>query len=151
MRHIHYAMSFRGRVSRASEHCRFMKNTSSAASCTLRMLIGRRGLVSVVNTASGELAFLDSELHVTGPESFREVGTIAFGDESDHVLRFSTLGEGYLCVGSEPETLAGAASWQIDGGEGQFSGAHGLIASVFTVTRGGEINNLHSGFIVLPD
>jgi len=97
------------------------------------------------------LAFLESALRITGPDSFQEDGTIAFGDDSEHLLRFSTLGHGYFERSVEPGILAGTASWKVDGGQGQFAAASGYISSTFTVSESGELNDVHCGLIFLPD
>ena len=64
---------------------------------------------------------------MTGETSFLESGTIAFGD--GHRVRFSTVGQGYVSAGAEPGTSHGTIMWQVEGGEGQFAGATGLITS----------------------
>jgi hypothetical protein len=151
MRKIPYSMHFRGRISSAIENSKSLRTTSTAASCTIRTLVGPDGLEADIRGSQGELAFLESELRVTGPESFRERGTIAFGHQNEHVLRFSTLGEGHLHTGPEPGTMAGTVSWKIDGGDGQFASASGLISSTFTFTESGEISDFHCGLILLPD
>jgi hypothetical protein len=76
---------------------------------------------------------------------------IAFGWRSEHVLRFSGRGEGQLNPGAEPGTMAGTASWKIQGGEGQFREATGFITSTFTITNSGELSNFHCGLIFLPE
>jgi len=43
----------------------------------------------------------------------------------------------------------GTVSWKVDGGEGQFEGASGLIASNFTVGGAGEVIDNHFGVIFL--
>jgi hypothetical protein len=45
--------------------------------------------------AQGGQASFESEVTLTGETSFKETGTIRFGD-SNHSLRFSTLGKGFL-------------------------------------------------------
>src|SRR5262249_61360018 len=80
--------------------------------------------------AGGEAAF-ESEVTFTGEQSFQEVGTIAFGD--GHRLRSSTVGSGYLGASADSRLKHGAGVWRIEGGEGQFAGASGLITSNFFV------------------
>jgi hypothetical protein len=84
----------------------------------------------------------------TGETSFQEVGTIAFGD--GHVLRFSTVGSGHLASGADPARRHGAAVWRVEGGEGQFAGASGLITSNFVVGEDMAVTDHHLGVIVLP-
>jgi hypothetical protein len=47
------------------------------------------------------------------------------------VLRFATLGSGYLGPGPDDTRRHGAGVWRVEGGEGQFAGARGLITSNF--------------------
>jgi len=109
------------------------------------------GIESACRFSAGELAFLESESRLTGPGLFEEDGVIAFGDNNDHLLRFSTLGQGYLTAGPEPGIMAGSAVWKVDGGEGQFAEARGFISSTFTLTAAGELSDFHCGLILLPD
>ena len=88
---------------------------------------------------------------MTGPDEFQEDGTITFGDENEHVLRFSTVGQGHVSPGLEPGTMAGTASWKVDGGEGQFASARGFITSTFTITNSGERSDFHCGLIFVPE
>ena len=37
--------------------------------------------------------------------------------------------------------------WQVEGGEGQFDGAQGLITSNFTISDAGEVTDHHMGVI----
>jgi hypothetical protein len=39
--------------------------------------------------------------------------------------------------------------WQVDGGDGQFAGASGLITSNFFVGDGGEVTDHHLGVLFL--
>jgi hypothetical protein len=107
------------------------------------------GLESDLKASHGELAFLESELRVTGADSFHEDGTIVFGDGSENILRFSTIDHGHLSLGLGTGIMAGTASCNIQGGEGQFAAASGFITSTFTLTDDGELNDFHSGLIFL--
>jgi hypothetical protein len=71
---------------------------------------------------------------VTGATSFQEVGTVAFAD--GRRLRFASVGSGYLGAGSHSGQKHGAGAWRVEGGEGQFAGASGLIASNLLGERG---------------
>jgi hypothetical protein len=107
------------------------------------------GVETDLHASEGELAFIESELRVTGPDEFEEDGTITFGDDNEHVLRFSTVGQGHVTTGVEPGTMAGTASWKVDGGEGQFAAARGFITSAFTISGTGERSDYHCGLIFL--
>jgi hypothetical protein len=151
MRTILYTMHFRGRMSPAGMDSNLLRTSGSATSCVVSTTIGSTGVESELKASAGDLAFLDSALRVTGQDSFQEDGTITFGDDNLHVLRFSTFGEGHLAPSLEPGTMAGAASWKVEGGEGQFAAACGLITSAFTLNGAGERSDFHSGLIFVPE
>lgn len=124
-----------------------MKATSSAVSCSVKTVIGPDGVTGTFIPAEGGLAFFESEVRMAGQHKFTETGNISFGD--DHVLNFSTVGEGHLAPVSDGKTLAGAVTWKIDGGEGQFANATGYITSNFLVLASGELTDYHFGVIFL--
>jgi hypothetical protein len=97
---------------------------------------------------AGEEATFDSEVTFTGETSFQEVGTIGFG--AGHRLRFSTVGSGYLGPGADPGRKQGAVAWRVEGGEGQFAGASGLITSNFFVDEQLGVVDHHFGVLLLP-
>jgi hypothetical protein len=90
-------------------------------------------------------------MRVTGPGEFQETGEIVFGEGSEHVLRFSTLGSGHFVSGVEPGVIAGTASWKVESGGGQFAAARGFITSNFTIRDSGERCDFHCGLIFLPE
>jgi hypothetical protein len=141
-------MHFIGRRSQGTTDSKSLRTTSSATSCLVSTVVQPDGVETDIKASDGGMAFLESELHVTGPESFEEDGTIVFGD--DHILRFSTLGQGHIQASPEPGTMAGTAVWKIEGGEGQFARASGFISSTFTLTEAGELSDFHCGLIMLP-
>jgi hypothetical protein len=148
MRQIIYSMHFQGRSSPLSSDEHTFKTTSSATSCTLRTTIDEAGVAGTHEAAEGDLAFVESEIHFTDHERFTERGVILFGE--NHSLRFSTVDNGHLEPSADPHTLAGAANWKVEGGEGQFAGATGLITSNFILSETGEINDYHFGVIFIP-
>jgi hypothetical protein len=97
--------------------------------------------------AGGKAAF-ESEVTVTGESSFVESGTIRFGEQK-HRLRFSTVGQGYMGASADPNLRHGSVIWRVEGGEGQFEGASGLITSNFTIGGTGEVTDNHFGVIFL--
>ena len=151
MRKILYTMHFRGQTSPAANHSEVLRTTESAASCTMSTIVRRSGIETDLQVSEGDLAFLESELRVTGPDEFEEDGTITFGDESGHVLKFSTVGQGHITPGLEPGTIAGTANWKVLGGEGQFASACGVISSAFTISDSGERSDFHCGLIFVPE
>jgi len=150
MQKLLYTMHFKGRMS-SSGDSRLLRTTGSATSCVVTTTVCSQGVQSDVRPSQGDLAFLDSELRVTGTDSFRQDGTVAFGEDSEHVLRFSSIGQGHLAASLEPGTMAGTATCHIDGGEGQFAAACGFITSNFTLTETGDFDDFHSGLIFLPE
>lgn len=150
MKSLFYNLRFSGKVCAADGEPDTLRTTGTATSCVQSILIGPAGLESDVKPLGGDLAFLESAVHFTGPASFEEHGTITFGSEDEHELRFVTLGPGQLTPGPAPGSVAGMARWEIEGGRGQFAGAEGFIASSFTWNEFGQMDELHSGLILLP-
>ena len=148
MEQIIYSMHFQGQTSPTSQDTRVIRNAASATSCTLRTRVDAQGVKGQHEAAEGDLAFLESEMRLIGPDSFSEQGTITFGE--NHVLRFTTIQNGCLTPSAGPHTLAGAASWKVDGGEGQFAQATGLITSNFTLDETGVRNEYQLGVIFVP-
>ena len=144
-------MHFKGRTSRASPDSQLLRTIGSATSCVVSTVIRGSGVETSLQASEGDLAFLDSELRVTGPDSYREDGSITFGDDNANVLWFSTLGEGHFTSSIAPGTMAGSASWKVNGGEGQFAAAQGFITSNFTLSEAGELSDFHCGLIFVPE
>ena len=151
MQKLLYTMHFKGRISSSASDSGSLRTTGSATSCVVTTTVFPEGVQSEIRPSQGGLAFIDSKLRMTGTDSFRRDGTVAFGEDSEHVLRFSSIGQGHLAASLEPGTLAGTATCHIDGGEGQFAAACGFITSNFTLTLIGEFDDFHSGLIFLPE
>ena len=100
----------------------------------------------VFGPAEGGLAFFESEVRIATPDSFTESGAITFGD-GDHSLRFSTVGQGHLGPSADPKVMHGSVMWRVNGGEGQFADATGLITSNFTLSDTGDVVDHHFGVI----
>ncbi len=148
MRKLFYTMQVKGRTSRPSDPAEPLRTTGSATSGTFRTVISPTGIQTEITHSDGELAFFESELRLVAPDEYEESGEIAF---ADHVLRFSTAGTGHVSSGIDPGMIAGAATWRVEGGEGQFAGARGFITSNFTITSTGDRCDLHCGMIFLPE
>jgi hypothetical protein len=88
-------------------------------------------ILALEGDAPVEAAF-DTNVTMTGETAFDEHGAMTFGSEHDRV-RFSTMGEGYLGPSPEEGLLEGSVIWRIEGGEGRFAGATGLITSNFVM------------------
>jgi hypothetical protein len=151
MRKLVYIMHFISQTSRTADHAEILRTTGSATSCVMRTIVQPSGVETDLKAAEGGLAFFESELRVTGPGEFQEQGEITFGDEGEHVLRFSTAGEGHLARDLEPGVLAGSATCNVEGGEGRFAAARGFITSAFTVSSSGERSDFHCGLIFIPE
>ena len=151
MQKLLYTMQVRGRTSRPSDPSKPLRTTGSAVSCILSTTISASGVRTDLTHSNGELAFFESELWLTASDEFQEAGEITFGDGTGHTLKFSSAGNGHVSPGFEPGMIAGAVSWQIEAGEGQFAGARGFITSNFTITASGDRCDLHCGVIFLPD
>jgi hypothetical protein len=149
MRQMVYAMHFRSQTSPAADHS--VRTNGSATGCVVSTIIRANGLQTDLKPSDGDLAFFESELRVTGPDEFEEDGTITFGGDSEHLLRFSTIGQGHVAAGVEPGTMAGTSSWKVNSGEGQFAAARGFITSNFTINGTGERSDFHCGLIFLPE
>jgi hypothetical protein len=141
MKHVIYAMQFKGTATPGAESGT-MKATTSATSCSIRSVVGPDGIEGLFQPAEGGMAFFESEVRMTGPDTFVEDGSISFGD-GDHSLKFSTLGQGHL----DSKTMAGSVLWKIDSGEGQFDGAMGNITSNFFIAADGAVTDYHFGVI----
>jgi hypothetical protein len=150
MQQLIYGMQFTGRAAPVEGSSGVLRASTSAPSCTITSLVGPEGLASMINPAAGGVAEFESQVTFTGESTFLESGRITFGHDR-HRLRFSTVGQGYLGPPAEAGVQHGAVTWQIDGGDGQFAGAHGLITSNFLVGPNGEVTDHHLGVIYVED
>jgi hypothetical protein len=148
MREVPYAMRFRGQAEPVGDVGNVLKATTSAPSCRLTSTLGPGGLTSTLTPAPGGEATFNSEVTFTGETSFQEVGTIGFGE--GHALHFTTVGSGYLAPSADPTRKHGAVMWRVDGGEGQFAEASGLITSNFFVDEQLGVVDHHFGVLLLP-
>jgi hypothetical protein len=146
MKQVIYVLQFKGSAAPVSDGV--LKASTRAPSCSISTDVGPDGLRSRLETKPGaEAAAFESTVTMTGESSFKETGTIEFG--RGHRLRFSTVGEGYLGPSADPTVKHGCVIWRVDGGEGQFAGATGLITSNFTVGQNGEVVDNHFGVLSL--
>ena len=148
MRQIIYALQFKGHAAPKAGAPGVLKATTTAPGCTLTTSVGREGVTGILEPTAGEVASFESEVTLTGENLFLESGTIRFG-AGNNQLRFSTVGHGSLGACPIPKLQHGAVTWRVDGGEGQFAGATGLITSNFTISEGGDVLDNHLGVIFL--
>ncbi len=145
MREIIYCMQFKGTATPGGE-TGVMKATTSATSCSIKTVIGPDGVTGTFIPAEGGLAYFESQVRMTGADTFQEDGSITFGEEDDS-LKFSTVGQGYIGPQAGSTTMAGAVSWKVESGEGQFQDATGLITSNFSVDASGQVIDHQFGVI----
>ncbi len=147
VKQIIYAMQFKGSGGPVAGSSNVLRATMTCPSCTITSVVGPGGVSGSVQPASGGRATFESQVTLTGKTSFKESGTIAFGER--HRLRFSTVGEGYLGPSPTAKQSHGSVMWKVEGGEGQFEGATGLITSNFTFTESGEVVDNQLGVIYI--
>ncbi len=146
MPQIVYAMQFRGQAAPTSGSPPTMMVSAVGRSCSITSAVGPGGLESSISPASGGEARFDSQVTMTGDGSFLESGTITFG-EGGHSLTFSTVGQGHIGRSPEEGVNHGSVIWRIDGGQGQFEGATGLITSNFTLNGDRQVTDHQVGVI----
>jgi hypothetical protein len=149
MKQVMYAMQFKGSAGPKAGASGVIKASTSAPSCTLSSQVGPEGVSGSLQTIGGGMASFESEVVLTGDTSFTEAGTIRFGD-SNHLLQFSTVGQGFLGESADSALQHGSVMWRVESGEGQFAGASGLITSNFTLSGSGEVIDNHFGLIFVP-
>src|SRR5271155_5181246 len=146
MKQVIYAMQFKGSAAPKAGVSGVIRASTSASSCILSSHVGPTGLTGTLQLLAGGTASFESEVTLTGETSFTEAGTIRFGD-SNHSLRFSTVGQGFLGKSADAALQHGSVMWRVESGEGQFAGASGLITSNFTLSGAGEVIDNHFGLI----
>jgi hypothetical protein len=144
VRQLIYALRFEGKATRVGPDGNVLKTTGSALGCSIISRIGADGVSGTLQPEIGAEARLETELTFTGATTFQETGTIVFGP-GDNRLSFSTVGSGYLEPAVTGNRRVGAAIWRVEGGQGQFAGASGLIASAFFVEDDLTFVDLHLG------
>ncbi len=147
MRQVIYAMRFMGQAEPVGNVGNVLKAATSAPSSTLSSTVGPDGLTGTIASVPGGEATFASEVTFTGETSFLEIGSIGFGE--GHVLQFSTVGSGYLGPSADPSRKQGAVTWRVEGGEGQFADASGLITSNFFVDEGLGVVDHHFGVLLM--
>ncbi|HJU11651.1 MAG TPA: hypothetical protein VJ728_12280 [Candidatus Binataceae bacterium] len=146
MKEIIYAMQFKGIAAPKPGVSGVIEASTTAAATTINSVVSPDGVTGTVMPIAAEQASFKSEVTLTGQNSFTEAGTIRFGN-SAHSLRFSTIGQGFIGKSPEATLQHGAVMWQVEGGEGQFAGASGIITSNFTLSTTGEVTDYHFGVI----
>jgi hypothetical protein len=140
---IVYSLQFRGRMTSVSS--RVLEQRASAPSQVLTTTVDANGLAGRVQPGEGEQALLVSRLVLADDGSFDQSGTIEFAP--GHSLAFRSIGAARLGRSPDAHLRHGAAVWDVERGEGQFSGAHGRITSNFFVSDTDEVTDNHFGLI----
>jgi hypothetical protein len=148
MRQVVYAMRFEGRTERIGVDGNVLKATAASPSTAVTSAVGSDGLDGRMEAIAGDGASFESEMTFTGRTAYLERGWVAFGDR--HRLRFVTVGSGYLGPGPDPARRHGGATWRIEGGDGQFAAASGLITANLIVGPDDGITSHQCGVIFLP-
>src|SRR5437763_566053 len=112
MKQLIYVMQFKGTAAPKSGVSGVIKASTHASSCTLSSVVASGGVTTTMTPADGGQASFESEVTLTGETSFHEAGTIRFGD-SNHSLRFSTIGEGILGKSPDPRLQHGSVMWRV--------------------------------------
>lgn len=148
MRQVIYAMRFTGQATPVGEVGGLLHVCASSPSSVMTTTIGPAGVAGDVEALPGDVATLESDITFTGESSFLESGVVAFGN--GHRLRFTTVGSGYLGPCADLASRQGAATWRVEGGEGQLAGASGLITSNFFVGDSLGVTEHQFGVLFLP-
>src|SRR5262245_48817736 len=85
-------MQFKGRAVPANDAGTVLKATTTAPSCTITTVVGATGVSGNLQPTAGGQGHFESQVTFTGETSFREEGSITFGD-NQHRLYFSTVGQ----------------------------------------------------------
>jgi len=147
MKPITYSLQFRGRASPlGSDRIRFRLTAPSSALVTS---LRPDGLHATFEDVPGGDATLETELSLHEQSTFVEEGTIEFGRGNS--VRFRSVGLGRLVACPDPNLKHGTVIREVEGGNGQFARAEGLITSNFLVSDTGEVTDNHLGLIFVHE
>ena len=146
MNPITFSMQFRGHTTPLSPGV--LTARASAPSGALVTRIDGDGVHGTFEAVEGDEALLERRLTFIDETTFREVGTISFGN--GNALRFRSVDAGALVPSPDPELRQGTAAWEIDGGAGAFAAATGRIVSNFLVSETGELTDHELGVLFIP-
>ena len=88
----------------------------------------------------GENVTFVSEVVMTD-DGFDEFGTITYGGRGS--VKFTTVGDGHMAPSAVSGVNHGTVMWRVAEGDGEFSGATGLITGNFTFTEQGDVVDNH--------
>ncbi len=84
----------------------------------------------------GETVTFESEVVMTDA-GFDEAGTIRYGERGS--LKFNSVGTGHMAPSPVSGVNHGTIMWLVTEGDGEFSGASGLITANFTFSEQGDV------------
>jgi hypothetical protein len=130
---ITFSLQFRGQVAQFEGG---LRKHASAPGCALVTSLTAEGPDGHFVWAPGDdEALLDSTLAFQDEGRFDEAGTIVFALGNSLRIR----GRGRLAPSADPDLRQGTVVWRIDGGDGHFDGATGLITSNFLLSVTGDL------------
>ena len=147
MKPITYSLQFRGRASSTAPDR--MRLRLTAPSSALVTSLGPDGVHGAVEDVAGGEATLEAELSLREHSGFDDAGTIEFGHGNS--VRFRSLGLGRLVECPDRILRHGTVVREVEGGNGQFERAEGLITSNFLVSDTGEVTDNHVGLIFVHE
>ena len=147
MKPITYSLQFRGRASSSGSDR--MRLRLSAPSSALVTTLGPDGVQGAFEDVAGGDATLEAELSLHEQSTFDDAGTIEFGHGNS--VRFRTVGLGRLVECPDRNLRHGTVVREVEGGNGQFERAEGLITSNFLVSDTGEVTDNHLGLIFVHE
>jgi len=147
MKPIAYSLQFRGRASSIGSERILFRLT--APSSVLVTSLDPDGVHGAFEDAPGGDAVLEAELSFRDQSTFDDAGTIEFGHGNS--VRFRSAGLGRLIACPDPNLRHGTIVREVEGGNGQFARAEGLITSNFLLSDSGEVTDNHFGLIFVHE
>ncbi len=148
MQQLVYAIQFKSSATPHEGTPNVMNVKGEAASASITTVVHDQGLTGGFDPAAVVPVSFESEVKMLESNTFTESGTITFGDKGNRLL-FKSVGTGWMAPGPQDGVSQGAISWVIEGGEGQFAGAKGVITSNFTIGSDGEVSDYQLGVLYL--
>jgi hypothetical protein len=146
MRQLIYALQFIGQVRPVGDGSDRLRSLTRAGGCAITTITTTEGVGGTIEPAPCESAVHEAELTFAGETTFGAMSSIEFGP-GGHRLRLRALAPGRVGPSADPKLLHGAIVWEVAGGEGQFAGASGVVASTFLLSPGGTITDYHVGVL----
>ena len=113
MRQVTYTMHFRGQASRSGGERAYFEPPAVVQVRQWIRPFEQQGSKQLC-TPSPEIShFWNQNYGCKGRMRSSGTGTLTFGDDADHALRFSTLAPGHLAPSPVAGVMAGAVSWKV--------------------------------------